>query len=139
MKQMYNKPFALSFTITLLGLALFQSCKKELDHTTDTANPVVVSYNPTSTVEGVAVNSNLVLTFNEIIKKAEGSIVIASAIDTQRVSMNSDAVSISQDKHILTINPPRDLEADQTYTVTLDQGIVTDLLDNKYMGFPDAT
>ena len=135
---MYNKPFALSCTMALLGLALFQSCKKELDHTTDTGNPIVVSYNPTSAVEGVAVNSNLVLTFDEIIKKAEGTIVIASAVDTQRISINSDAISISEDKHILTINPPNDLEADETYTVTLDQGIVTDLLGNKYMGFPDA-
>jgi len=136
---MYNKSFALSCTISLLGLALFQSCKKELDHTTDTGNPIVVSYNPTSAVEGVAVNSNLILTFNEAIKKAEGMIVIASAIDTQRVSMNSDAVSISEDKHILTINPPKDLKSDEIYTVTMDQGIVTDLLGNKYMGFPDAT
>jgi hypothetical protein len=139
MKNRYNKTIALSCTMAVLGLALFPSCKKEKDHTTDTGNPVVVSYNPTSSVEGVAVTSNLVLTFDEIIKKAEGTIVIASAVDTQRVSMNSDAVSISADKHILTINPPKDLESDEMYTVTLDQGIVTDLLGNKYMGFPDAT
>ncbi|RZK46724.1 MAG: hypothetical protein EOO94_02165, partial [Pedobacter sp.] len=120
MKNRYNKTIALSCTMAVLGLALFPSCKKELDHTTDTGNPVVVSYNPTSSVEGVAVTSNLVLTFDEIIKKAEGTIVIASAVDTQRVSMNSDAVSISADKHILTIDPPKDLESDEMYTVTLD-------------------
>ncbi len=110
---MYNRPFVLSCTMAVLGLALFQSCKKELDYTTDTGNPMVVSYNPTSAVEGVAVNSNLVLTFDEIIKQAEGTIVIASAIDTQRININSEAISISEDRHILTINPHRYRSAGQ--------------------------
>jgi methionine-rich copper-binding protein CopC len=138
MKKMYNKSFALKYAIVVFGLALFSSCQKELDHTIDTASPVVVSYNPTAGVEGIAINSNLVLTFNEIIKKAEGAVVIASVADTQRIDINSDAITISEDRQILTINPPNDLQADETYTVTLDQGIVTDLLDNRYMGFPDG-
>lgn len=139
MKKMYNKPFVVSGTVVMLGLALFGSCKKEFDHTVDTDNPVVVSYNPTSAVEGVAVTSNLSLTFNEIIKKGSGMLVIASKADTQRINIISDAVMISADKHILTINPENDLKADENYTVTLDQGIVTDLLGNPYMGFPDGT
>ncbi|GAA4319735.1 hypothetical protein GCM10023149_18610 [Mucilaginibacter gynuensis] len=122
----------------MLGLALFTSCKQENDYTVDTGNPVVVSYNPTSAVEGVAVGSNLVLTFNEIIKKGAGTVVIASKVDTQRIDITSDAVTIADDKRILVINPVNDLEADQNYTVSLEQGIVTDLLGNKFMGLPDG-
>ena len=139
MKKIYNKPFVVSCTMVMLGLALFTSCKKQSDYTVDTGNPVVVSYNPTSAVEGVAVGSNLVLTFDEIIKKGTGMITIVSKVDTQRINITSDAVTIGTDKHILTINPVNDLQADQNYTVSLDRGIVTDLLGNKYMGLPDGT
>lgn len=139
MKKMYNKPFVLAFTMVVLGLTVFTSCKKEFDHTVDTENPVVISYNPTMGVEGVAVTSNLVLTFSEIIKKGEGTIVITGGDDTQRISVTSDAVTIGEDKRILIINPPNDLEADETYTVTLERGMVTDLLGNQFMGLPDGT
>lgn len=138
MKKIYNKPFVASCTMVMLGLALIASCKQEFDYTTDTGNPVVVSYNPTSAVEGVAVGSNLVLTFNEIIKKGAGTVVIASEVDTQRINVTSDAINIGEDKRILMINPVNDLEADQNYTVTLDRGIVTDLLGNQFMGLPDG-
>ncbi|MBE9586455.1 Ig-like domain-containing protein [Mucilaginibacter sp. JRF] len=139
MKKIYNKPFALAGAMVMLGLALLTSCKQEFDYTVDTGNPQVVSYNPTSTVEGVAVSSNLILTFNENIKKGAGNIIITSKVDTQRISVTSDAVTIGDDKRILTINPTADLEADQVYTVTLERGIVTDLLGNEYMGLPDGT
>lgn len=121
-----------------LGLALFSSCKKEIDHTVDTDNPVVISYNPTAAVEGVAVTSNLVLTFNEIIKKGTGEIVLTSKSGTQTINVTSDAVTIGDDKHVLIINPTADLKADETYTVTIPQGVVTDLLGNQYMGLPDG-
>jgi len=138
MKKMYKKPFGAACTVVMLGLALFSSCKKDNDYTVDTANPLVVSYNPTTTVEGVAVTSNLVLTFDEIIKKGAGTITIAGKADTQRINVTSDAVTISADKKIVTINPPLDLKADQVYTVSLQRGLVSDLLGNPYMGFPNG-
>jgi hypothetical protein len=138
MKKIYNKPFAITSTMVVLGLTLLGACKKETDFTVDTGNPTVLSYNPTTAVEGVAVTSNLLLTFDEMIKKGAGIITIASKADTQRVNIVSDAVTISADKKILTINPANDLEADETYTVTLERGIVTDLLGNPYMGLPDG-
>ena len=138
MKKMYNKPFVAVCTVVMLGLALLTSCKKEYDHTVDVTNPVAVSYNPATTVEGVAVTSNLMLTFDEIIKKGTGTIVIAGKDDTQQIDVTSDAVTIGEDKRILIINPPIDLKPDQEYKVTLAQGIVTDLVGNKYMGLPDG-
>lgn len=134
---MYDKPFAQLCGMVMLGLTLLGSCKKESDYTVDTGNPIVVSYNPAQSVEGVAVTSNLMITFDEIIKKGAGFITISSKDDTQRINVVSDAVTLSTDRRILIINPPNDLKADMQYTVTMDQGIVVDLLDNKYMGFPD--
>lgn len=137
MKKMYNKPFVLSLTMVMLGLTLITACKKDNDYTVDTSNPVVVSYNPAPTVEGVAVGSNLVMTFNKQIKKGAGAIVIASKLDTQRISMTSAAVTLSPDKLSLIITPPNHLSADVIYTVTPARGLVTDLLGNQYMGLPD--
>jgi hypothetical protein len=114
------------------------SCKEEFDHTIDTSNPVVVSYNPTLGVEGVAVNSHLVITFNEFIKKGEGTVVITSRVDTQRIDVSSDAISIGEDQRVLIIDP-EDLEADESYQVTLEHGIVTDLLGNAYMGTAEGS
>ncbi|PWK72545.1 Ig-like domain-containing protein [Mucilaginibacter oryzae] len=138
MKKMYEKPFAVSCTVMMLGLALFSSCKRDNDFTVDTSNPMVVSYNPTSAAEGVAVTSNLVLTFDKIIKKGAGMITIASKADTQRINITSGAITIGENKKELIINPANDLKADENYSITIDRGIVTDLLGNQYMGFPDG-
>lgn len=130
----FNKKTLIPFMALVLSLSLFSACKEEFDHTIDTTNPVAISYNPTTGVEGVAVGSNLLITFDEIIKKGNGSIVISSAKGSQTIDVASDAVTIGEDKRVLIINPVNDLEADELYTVTLAQGIVTDLLGNRFMG-----
>lgn len=138
MKKGNNKLFALSALTVMLGMVMVESCKEKFDHTIDTTNPVIVSYNPAAAVEGIAVNSDLILTFDKHIKKGTGEVVIAGASDTIRIDVASDAVTVGEDKRVLTINPPDDLEADEAYTITLDRGFVTDLLGNQYMGLPDA-
>lgn len=138
MQKNNNKRFIFSFATVMLSAALLTSCREKYDYTIDTANPVIVSYNPSSAVEGIAVNSGLVLTFNKSIKKGLGEVVLASKTDTQRIDITSDAATIGKDKPVLTIKPPRDLKADEYYTVTLRRGIVTDLLGNLYMGMPDG-
>lgn len=134
-----NKLFVLPVTMAMLSTLLVVSCKEKFDHTIDTANPVVVSYNPASAVEGVAVTSNLILTFNENVKKGSGEIMIMSASDTMHINVATDAVVIDKDMKVVTINPPADLEADEQYTVTLATGTFTDLLGNQYMGMPAGT
>lgn len=128
-----NKLLIISCTAAVFGAALFSACKEKFDHTIDTTNPVVVSYNPASAVEGIAVNSSLVLTFNKFIKKGTGQVMIASASDTQRIEIMSDAVIVGADKRVVTIKPLHDLKADERYAVTMSRGFVTDLLGNPYM------
>ena len=126
-------------SVMVLSIVLVVSCKEKFDHTIDTANPMVVSYNPASAVEGVAVSSDLMVTFSENVKKGSGEVVIMSASDTLRINVESDAVTIGKDKRVVIINPPTDLEADELYTVTLAKGMVTDLLGNEYIGLTDAS
>ncbi|WP_188505156.1 Ig-like domain-containing protein [Parapedobacter pyrenivorans] len=115
------------------------ACKEEFDHTIDTANPTVVSYNPVSGVEGIAIDSRLILTFDEIVKKGKGTITIAGESGgTQVIDVTSDDVTIGEDERIVTI-VPSEFDADEVYTVTLERGIVMDLLDNEFMGLPEGT
>lgn len=134
-----NKLFGLLVSVLVLIIVLVISCKEKFDHTIDTANPVVVSYNPATAVEGVAVTSNLVLTFSENVKKGNGEVVIMGESDTLHINVESDAVTIDKDARVVTINPPADLEADEHYTVTIGTGTFTDLLGNQYMGMPSGT
>ncbi|MGN6491634.1 MAG: Ig-like domain-containing protein [Agriterribacter sp.] len=129
-----NRLYVLPVAMVVLSMVLIVSCKEKFDHTIDTANPVVVSYNPASAVEGIAVNSDLVLTFSENVKKGSGEVLIIGNNDTVHINVETDAVTIGEDNRVVTINPPADLEADELYTITLNKGIVTDLLGNEYMG-----
>lgn len=138
MKKGNNKLFVLPGFMVLMSLTILNSCKEKFDHTVDTTNPVIVSYNPAAAVEGVAVNSDLILTFDKHIKKGSGEVLIYSLTDTLHIDVSSDAVTVADDKRVLVINPPADLEADKMYTIALERGIVSDLLGNEYMGTPDA-
>lgn len=131
------KKFVAPSALIMLVAVFFTSCKEKFDYTVDTGNPVVISYNPTSGVEAVAVTSNLVITFDEIIKKGVGAVVITGKTGTQRIDVASDAVTIGEDKRVLIIDP-EDFEGDEDYTVSLEKGIVTDLLGNTYMGAPEG-
>ena len=112
MKKINNKLFVLPVSMVVLGIVLFTSCKEKFDHTIDTTNPVIVSYNPAAAVEGIAVNSDLILTFDKHIKKGTGEVVLTSKSDTLHIDITSDAATVGKDKRVLTINPPTDLEAD---------------------------
>jgi methionine-rich copper-binding protein CopC len=130
-----NKSFVLLASMALLVV----SCKEKFDHTIDTANPVVVSYNPAPAVEGIAVTSDLIITFSENVKKGTGEVMIIGTTDTLHINAATDAVTISEDKKVVTINPPVDLKADESYTVSLGRGIVSDLLGNEFMGTAAGT
>ncbi len=121
------------------ALVCLGACKEDFDHTVDTANPTIVSYNPVSGVEGVAIDSRLILTFDEFVKKGKGTITITGESgSTQVIDVTSDDVTIGEDERIVTI-APSEFDADETYSVALGRGIVTDLLGNEFMGLPEGT
>ncbi len=137
--KIFNYTVMVRLSLLLLIISCcFLSCKEEYDHTVDVANPVVVSFNPVLGVEEVSVNSNLVLTFDERVKKGTGNIVIKGESSTKTFDITSEAVTIGEDARVVTIKPG-ELESDEKYTVTVDQGALLDLLDNKFMGTVDAT
>ncbi|MFC3198735.1 Ig-like domain-containing protein [Parapedobacter deserti] len=133
MKIFTYTPLLWLCTGLIVAVTCLQSCKEEYDHTVDVANPTVVSYNPVPGVEGVAVSSSLVLTFDEHVKKGSGNIILSSTSDTQTIDVTSAAVVVGSDARVVSISPA-ELQADEEYTVVLERGTFTDLVGNEYMG-----
>ncbi len=106
--------------------------------TVDTAPPTVTTFSPTDAATGVAVASNILLTFSEKIQKGVGAITIHSGSSTGTIVATYDAATSSNlmfASNTLTINPTADLASDGTqYFVTLDSGTVKDLAGNLYAG-----
>lgn len=101
----------------------------------DTTAPTVSDFNPSDEAQGVAVGSDLVITFNESIVRGSGSVLLkdvtGSAIETFDVA-SSPRVSVSGSQ--LTINPTSALAGGTGYTLALPNGSVKDLAGNAFSG-----
>jgi hypothetical protein len=129
-----------TFVSGLLILFTFLlSCDDDnLESGMDITNPYVISYNPVSGVDGVALNSNLVITFDDIVYKGQGKITITTDVEEakQVFDVNDANVTLSNVNRVMTINP-QDFLSGRNYKVVLDKGIVVDSVGNRYFGMPD--
>jgi len=103
----------------------------------DTTAPTVSTYSPSDAATGVAVGSNIVLTFSEAIQKGTGAIVIHSGSATGTAVATYDAATsgnLAVSGSTLTINPTADLATGTQYFVTFDAGSIKDLAGNSYTG-----
>jgi len=108
--------------------------------TPDTTAPLLTSSTPSDDATNVAVNSNIVLTFNEAVKagsgnieihKADGSLISAiSVLDINQVSFSGNTV---------TINPSSDLAYGTGYYIEVAAGAIRDLAGNNYPGLTNCT
>jgi hypothetical protein len=106
----------------------------------DNSVPLVSVFSPTEGAFGVAVGSDMVLTFNEVIRKGSGRINIHIGSATGSLVESYDAAasgSLSVSGQTLTINPMADLLYNTHYFITLDPGTVKDLAGNSYPGTAD--
>jgi PKD repeat protein/methionine-rich copper-binding protein CopC len=104
--------------------------------TSDNVPPTIISFSPTHQRTDVSVETNLVLTFQEKIKKGTGKIDILRASDGNlqtSILVGSPEVSILDNK--VTINPMQDLGADTKYYVTVSSDAFQDLSNNYFAGF----
>ena len=102
--------------------------------------PTVVGFSPADAATGVAVGSDIILTFSEAIQKGAGLIEIHDGSATGTVVESFDAATNSHLSILgdtLIINPTSDLAGDHLYFVTFDTGIVRDFADNVYVGSSD--
>ena len=103
----------------------------------DEIAPVVASLSPADTATGVAVASNVVLTFNEAIARGAGTIQIRSGSATGTIVESFDAATsgrLTLSGSTLTIDPTNNLAAGTRYFVVMPSGAIRDVAGNNYAG-----
>jgi hypothetical protein len=103
----------------------------------DDVAPKIISFNPAHQAEGVALDANLEMTFDEPIRRNMGKVFIKKVSDesvfhTFEIT-NTNTVNITGTKVIL--NPPNDFEKDEEYYVEVESGAVWDNSNNLFAGF----
>ena len=103
----------------------------------DVTAPTVSTFTPTDGATGVAVGSNIVLTFSENIAKGSGTITLRSGSATGTIVESFDAATsnrITLSGTTLTIDPTSDLSANTQYFVVFTSGNIKDTAGNAYAG-----
>jgi Ca2+-binding RTX toxin-like protein/methionine-rich copper-binding protein CopC len=107
--------------------------------TADTQAPTLISSTPADNATAVAVDSNIVLTFSELVQIYTGNIVISNGTDTRTIAVSdSSQVILGADPMIITINPTADLNAGSSYNVQMGSDVFRDSWGNFYAGISNA-
>ena len=104
----------------------------------DVTPPVISSYNPVDNASNVALNANLIITFNENVVKGAGNIVVTNvaANTVQTISVQSEDVSISA--NIATVTNLV-LQNGTSYYINIDAGSFADNSANAFAGISGTT
>ncbi len=101
----------------------------------DTEAPIVNGFSPSDGTQSALVEQNIVVIFNEAIKRGTGSIVLKSganhAVETFDAT-SSGRLTLSGT--ILTIDPTAPLDYNTHYWIEFANGSIADLAGNKYAG-----
>ncbi|MEI2398727.1 Ig-like domain-containing protein [Paenibacillus phytohabitans] len=107
----------------------------------DTTSPTVTAFSPEPGATEVGIDANLILTFSENVKKAEGSIEIFKSTDEIHpivtIPVASDIVTIQN--NVVTINPADNLEHGTSYFVRITEGAFRDNAGNSFAGIAGIT
>jgi hypothetical protein len=109
---------------------------------TDDIAPTLLTLSPADDATGVAVDSNLVMTFNtDVVKRgSSGTIIIKKDIDdslVERIMVDTNLVSIIG--AVVTINPNTTLDFNTNYYVQIEANTIEDSSGNDYAGISDRT
>jgi len=97
----------------------------------DTKAPTATAFSPANQAAGVAVGSDIVVSFSEAIQRGNGSITLKDGSGAVLASYDAaTSANLSLSGAQLTINPTNDLPAGTSVTVELAAGSVRDLAGN---------
>ena len=103
----------------------------------DFVPPVVSSFSPAIDAQGVSINSDITITFSEVVELGTGHIIIYQGSLLGPIIQDIDlslATNLDLSGTTLTIHPNAAFSYDQQYYVVLDAGVVVDLSGNTYTG-----
>lgn len=105
----------------------------------DVTAPTVLTLTPADDATDVAVDTTLVMVFDEDVQAVTGDVRVKLASDdstVQTIDITSGSVSIDGDTVTITIS---ELDPGTDYYVEVDATAIDDLADNSYAGIADAT
>ena len=106
----------------------------------DSAGPAVASSSPADDATGVAVDANIVLTFDENVVVGSGNITLKKSSDDSTVqAMPVGGGNVSVSGAVVTINPSANLDSSQGYYIQIAATAFDDASGNSYAGISDTT
>jgi hypothetical protein len=107
---------------------------------TDDADPIISTLSPTDGATGVAVDANLVITFDENVDVETGHVVIYKADDTlvEEIDVTSGQVT-GTGTTTITVNPTSNFLDITSYYVQIDSTAFDDTAGNSFIGISDET
>ena len=104
----------------------------------DVAAPTMSTYSPAQAATGVAISSDVVLTFSETVVAGSGNIVLTpSSGSATTIAIGDGQVTIST--NTVTIDPSSNLLDSVQYTVTMAPGVLKDGSNNNFAGLKGTT
>lgn len=107
---------------------------------TDATLPTTETLSPLDNATGVAVNSDLIITFDETVDSETGNIVLKKASDDSTVEtfdVTTDITGSGTDT--ITIDPATDLGVGIAYYIQIDATAFDDTAGNSFAGITDTT
>jgi hypothetical protein len=117
-------------TLAMPSYFMGSSANQDIEFST---NITINTFSPADGATGVAVGSDIVLTFNEAIQAGIGNIVITNGTDTRTIAI-ADSTQVTINGNTLTINPTTDLTNGLHYFVTFSDDSIKDMAGNSYAG-----
>ena len=107
----------------------------------DNINPTVSTLSPVDGATGIAVDANLIITFDEIVDRETGNIVIKKTSDNSTIEtivVTSGQVT-GTGTTTITIDPTSDFIGETSYYIQIDATAFDDVLGNSYAGIANTT
>lgn len=106
----------------------------------DTTPPSLSSSSPADDATGVAVSSNIILSFSESVKAGTGNVLIKKSSDNTTITIIPiDDAQITISGSTVTINPTADLDDSTGYYIEIASGVVLDISDNAFTGITSSS
>ena len=107
--------------------------------TGDFTDPTVSTLSPADGATAVAIDANLIITFNEVVDAESGNITLFDSDDTQIEQFDVTTDISGSGTTTITIYPASDLESETGYYIQIDATAFDDASGNSYAGISDTT
>ncbi|MDB4410702.1 Ig-like domain-containing protein, partial [bacterium] len=99
--------------------------------------PVVTALKPSLNSIEVAISSNLVAKFDEVIVAGNGNITIKNLTDSTQIAIPVSDAQVTIKGISLTINPTEPLEGGKAYAIQIDETAIDDTTGDDFTGIED--